>query len=51
MGRKTLVGMVTGVMLMIALVSAACSGGTPNAAASPDSEVVKRSIKVFESPT
>jgi hypothetical protein len=51
MDRKTLVGMVTGVMIMLALVSTACSSGTPYAAASPDSEVVNRSIKVFESPT
>ncbi len=51
MGRKSLVGMVAGVMMMLALVSAACSGGTPNEAPPPDSENGKVSIKVYESPT
>ena len=51
MGRKTLVGMVAGAMMMLALVSAACSGGTPNEAPPPDSENVKVSIKVYENPT
>ena len=50
MGRKTLVVMVAGVM-MLALVSAACSGGTPNEAPPPDSENAKVSIKVYENPT
>ena len=48
MGRKTLVVMVAGVMMMLALVSADCSGGGVSEAVS---ENVKRSIKVYESPT
>ena len=52
MARKSWVGMLgAGVLIVLAFVSTACSGQTPNAAAQPDSEVVDRSIKVFESPT
>jgi hypothetical protein len=43
--------MVAGVMMMLALVSAACSGGTLNEAPPPDSENAKVSIKVYENPT
>ena len=50
-GRNTLVVMVAGVMMMLALVSAACSGGTLNEAPPPDSENAKVSIKVYENPT
>ena len=51
MSRQPMVGMVAGAMMMLALVSAACSGGTPNEAPPPDSENVKVSIKVYENPT
>jgi hypothetical protein len=52
MTRKIWVGMLgAGVLIVLAFVSTACSGQTPSAAAPPDSEVVNRSIKVFENPT
>jgi ABC-type glycerol-3-phosphate transport system substrate-binding protein len=52
MARKNWVGMLgAGVLIVLAIVSAACSGNTSNAATSSDTEEVKRSIKVYESPT
>lgn len=40
-----------GVLIVLAVISTACSGQTPNTADQPESEVVNRSIKVYESPT
>jgi hypothetical protein len=52
MARKAWVRMLgAGVLIVLAIVSTSCSGQTTNAAAPPESEVVNRSIKVFESPT
>jgi len=52
MKRKNRVGLLgAGVLIVLSFASAACSGQTPTAATPPDSEVVTRSIKVYESPT
>ena len=52
MARINWSGMVlTGVLTVLALVSTACSGQEPNEATSMDSEIVSRSITVYESPT
>jgi hypothetical protein len=43
--------LLQGVLIVLALTAAACSGQVPNEAALMDSEVVTRSITVYESPT
>ena len=42
---------MAGVLIMTAIASAACSNQTTNEAARPESELVDRNIKVYESPT
>lgn len=52
MTRKNWSGMLfTGVLIVLALVSAACSGQESNEVVPLDSEVVTRRITVYESPT
>jgi hypothetical protein len=51
MSRIKLVGMVASALILLALVSAACSGGGANETPPRDSESANRTIKVYENPT
>jgi hypothetical protein len=41
----------SGLLIILAIASASCSGQTSNTAALPASETITRSITVYESPT
>jgi hypothetical protein len=52
MTKKTRVGMLgVGFLIVLAIVSAACSGSTSNAVDQLESEGIDRNITVYESPT
>lgn len=52
MARKNWAGLlVAGVLITMTIASTACSSQSTNEAVLPDSEDVKRSIIVYESPT